>query len=409
MTKQFEKGGVNMIDLHTQISSFRLRWLGRTFGGTKGMWSKMCFYWFNRLGGLKLLLNSNFDTWNLKSICMNKLPTFYIEILEAWIKLKNNACLKYQPKVHGVQNEILWHNKNVTWHNNTIFYDGWYEIGIVFLKDIFKNGNFIPPTEIFANLKARKCKQNLIFDYTLLIQSIPRVWINNLAPTFNEQLQNSLEFPKIRVGMLGVKEQIRFVYDISTKQFYKLLSLNGSDDNRCCTYWEERIDSSLQWPKIFKRNLRHCKENKLKEFNFKVMYNLLPVRKNLYKWNFITDGKCQHCDIEEDTLHAFIECDLNKQFFSYLTTIIKLTYDVDCEISKMHLLKTHKETELDMLLSIAFWCIYKYIVLRNKTGTDCRESSLKYLFEREICKRIEENMNTNKKYHNLPKQLMYIM
>ena len=139
------------------------------------------------------------------------------------------------------------------------------------------------------------------------------------------------------------------------------------------------------------------------------MYNLLPVRKNLYKWNFITDGKCQHCDKEEDTLHAFIECDLNKQFFSYLTTIIKLTYDVDCEISKMHLLKTHKETELDMLLSIAFWCIYKYIVLRNKTGTDCRESSLKYLFEREICKRIEENMNTNKKYHNLPKQLMYIM
>ena len=406
MTKQFEKGGVNMIDLHIQKLSFRLRWLGRTLAATKGMWSKMCLYWFNLLGGLELLLNSNFDTWNIKSICMNQLPTFYIEILEAWLKIKINACLKYQPKVHGVQYEILWHNKNVTFHKNTLYYEGWYQTGIVFLKDIFKNGNFLSTTEIFTQLKTRKSRQKLIFDYTVLRQAIPKIWISNHLATFTKFNNNSLETPKIRIG---ARNQIRLIQDISTKQFYRLMYSGGSDSNRCCIYWEEIIDTPLHWTKIFKRNLRNCQENKLREFNFKIMYNLLPVNKNLYRWNIKTDGRCQHCGIDEDNLHAFIECGLNKKLFSYLSTIVKLIYDVNLKIAGIHLLKAHKETELDLFLTIAFWCIYKYILLRNKTGKDCREFNLQYLFEREVCKRIEEDMNSKKQYHNLPKQMMYFL
>ena len=102
-----------MIDLHKQKLSFRLRCLGRNLAARKGIW--------NILGGLELLLNSDFDTWNVKHICKHKLPAFYIEILQAWLKIKTNVCIEYQPKVHGVQYEILWHNKNVTFHNTPFF------------------------------------------------------------------------------------------------------------------------------------------------------------------------------------------------------------------------------------------------------------------------------------------------
>merc|ERR1712002_147249 len=387
--------GVNMIDLHTQKLSFRLRWLGRTMSVTKGTWSKMCLYWFNLLGGLKLLLNSNFDTSNIKSICRNQLPIFYIEILEAWSKIKRNVCLKYQPTVHGVPHEILWHNKNVIFHKNTIFYDGWYQSGIVFLRDIFKNNNFVSTTEIFAKLQKQKCKQTLIFDYSVLREAIPRTWIRNSMATIDEYDNIILEIPKIRVG---VKNQIKFIHDLTTKQFYRILFSNGFVSNRCYAYWEEIIDLPLQWTNIFKRNLRNCKENKLKEFSFKIIYNLLPVRRNLYKWAIRENGRCQYCRVDEDNSHAFIECDLNKKFFSYLTTIVKLAYDIDLQITEIHLLKAHKETKLDLFLTIAFWCIYRYILLRNKTGKDCREFNLRYLFKKEICMRIEGNINSKKEY-----------
>jgi len=68
MTRQFDKGGVNMIDLQNQKSSFRLRWLGRALAAREGIWNKMCFYWFNVIGGLELLFNSDFEICNLKSI-----------------------------------------------------------------------------------------------------------------------------------------------------------------------------------------------------------------------------------------------------------------------------------------------------------------------------------------------------
>ena len=81
----------------------------------------MGLYWFNLIGGLELLLNTDFEIWNVKSMCKGLLPAFYVEILEAWIKIKTHACLKYHPKLHGIQYEILWHNKNVTFQKNTLF------------------------------------------------------------------------------------------------------------------------------------------------------------------------------------------------------------------------------------------------------------------------------------------------
>ena len=57
-----------MVYLHIHISSFRMRRLGRTLCATQGTWRQMCLYWFNRLGGMKLLLNSNFDTWNINQL-----------------------------------------------------------------------------------------------------------------------------------------------------------------------------------------------------------------------------------------------------------------------------------------------------------------------------------------------------
>ena len=48
------------------------------------------------------------------------------------------------------------------------------------------------------------------------------------------------------------------------------------------------------------------------------------MNKNSYEWKIKTDGNCQHCDIDEDNLHAFIYYELNKEFFIYLSTIIQL-------------------------------------------------------------------------------------
>ena len=202
MTRQFDKGGVNMIDLQNQKSSFRLRWLGRALAAREGIWNKMCLHWFNVIGGLELLFNSDFEICNLKFIGNGLLPSFYEEILEAWVKIKKHAYMRNHPTVHGIHYEILWHNSNVKFNNNTLYYKEWFKNGIVFLGDVFKNGSFIPVKDIFSLLKAHWSKQNLIFDYARLRHAIPKAWLRhyNGDGTLPTQRHDnvSLEIPCIR-------------------------------------------------------------------------------------------------------------------------------------------------------------------------------------------------------------------
>ena len=116
-------------------------------------------------------------------------------------------------------------------------------------------------------------------------------------------------------------------------------------------------DLNLDWTNIFKRNLLNCHENRLREFNLKLLYNILPIKTNLQRWGFTTDGKCTHCGLDEDNKHAFIQCDLNRAFFVYLTTIIRMAFHIDNVITQNHHLKTSPHTKLGLLLKVAFWCI----------------------------------------------------
>ena len=80
------------------------------------------------------------------------------------------------------------------------------------------------------------------------------------------------------------------------------------------------------WEVCFERNLVQVKENKLREFNFKVMYNLLPEKRNLYKWRFSEDAKCITCQVDEDITHALVTCRLNKNLKKYITWLIKKVF-----------------------------------------------------------------------------------
>ena len=68
----------------------------------------------------------------------------------------------------------------------------------------------------------------------------------------------------------------------------------------CCLYWEKKINVDIDWSTLFKRNLAQFRESKLREFNLKLLYNLLPIRSNLFKWGISNDDVCSKFNIKED-------------------------------------------------------------------------------------------------------------
>ena len=195
----------------------------------------------------------------------------------------------------NTSSEILWFNQNIMFEKKLIFFKNWFQSGTVYIKDIFRNGTFRNSEQIRNELKYGK--SNVFFDFAKLKKAIPK---KLLEKENNCQLERTdLQIPRIFNG-----DKIKRLHELTGKQYYNILSLNDGVP-RCCLYWEKYLDKDIDWPNCLKRNLVNMQENKLKEFHFKILYNLIPVRKNILKWNFSPDDLCKSCNESEDIIHAF--------------------------------------------------------------------------------------------------------
>ena len=180
-----------MVDIHKQLLSFRLKWLGRFLNENREQWKKMCSYWFDLLGGIKLLLNCNYNIVTLRIVNEKKIPIFYKEILQAWEFIRTHTTMKHVHAVNSVSKEvclpsvfdqIIWHNQHILYDNQSLFYKEWYNSGIVYLRDLLINGSFQPLENIMKRLLFKKSKCILftaIFDYSRLQKAIPKIWISS--------------------------------------------------------------------------------------------------------------------------------------------------------------------------------------------------------------------------------------
>ena len=259
----------------------------------------------------------------------------------------------------------------------------------------------MPVKKLIENMHGKRAKATVIFDYARLRDAIPKVWVKHLKD------DSSLIIPPVFVGQS--EKPIQY---LSCKNFYSILSQEGNLVEGP-SYWANLIDSNVNWNNVYKRNLKDIKDNKLKQFNFKLLYNLLPVKRKLFLWQLCNTDTCEACTCREDLYHALLTCKLNTSFFVKLVDLIKHVYNVDLEIDSFSLLKIHEEKNIDDILTIAFWIIYKMIVLRNETGKDERSKRLWYLFLKEIKISLEINnvfvKLGKKKLYRLPDDLnMYI-
>ena len=273
LTQDYSQGGLRMIDVTKQILSFRLRWLGRLLDDSEGPWKNMCHYWYNCIGGINLLLHCNYDH-KLLDLRGVQLPDFYLEILQAWNYVKNNTnCETGSVQNMNVHKQIIWYNKNIVWNTKSLFYEDWFNCGIVYVQDLFEEGHFVSVEKILARLKTKKSKQNMLFDYSKLKKAILKVWFQNYCTNTQpaNELKDSFETPVFSFGEMSVA-----ISDISSKRFYSLIRLGPIFTNRCCLFWENILQTDIYWSSVFKRNLTFIGELRLREFNFKLLYNLLP-------------------------------------------------------------------------------------------------------------------------------------
>ena len=211
---------------------------------------------------------------------------------------------------------------------------------------------------------------------------------------------NTLDIPTI--PLRGKEKQLKFC---SSKLLYNIL-LTDERTNVGPAYWANLINNPVNWKTVFQRNLKNIKENKLKQFNLKLLYNLIPTKRMLFLWQLNDSDTCEVCNTKEDLTHAFLYCKLNMSFFDNLSIMVKTVYKVDPFFDINILLKNYKEKQIDDIITIALWSIYKMLILRNKYGKEERKKRLWFTFLKELKLRMHINnvflKKGKKEMYNLP-------
>ena len=55
-----------------------------------------------------------------------------------------------------------------------------------------------------------------------------------------------------------------------------------------------------------------CRENRLREFNFKYIHRIVVTEKELFRFNIKSDGNCIFCGEPYSIDHTFLECQFTK-------------------------------------------------------------------------------------------------
>ena len=83
----------------------------------------------------------------------------------------------------------------------------------------------------------------------------------------------------------------------------------------------------MSWKEIFTLGRKSCKENKLREFNFKFIHRIIVSRKELFRFKIKDDGNFIYCGEADSIDHSFINCRFTLSFYQKVLQWFNTTYN----------------------------------------------------------------------------------
>jgi hypothetical protein len=169
-------------------------------------------------------------------------------------------------------------------------------------------------------------RRNCISEYSKIKKCIPNNYLKFLKDE-NEDIDNEAKSRnKMKslnnLKLTDIKEKIINTKDVKVKIMQKIL--NKKSLPKCQDKWNNFYNEEFHWPKIWTNLKRLDISNKIKEFQWKCIHNIIYTESRLRKMN-LSNGKCHLCkesNIQEDLQHLFFKCSIANCFISNIKILI---------------------------------------------------------------------------------------
>ena len=183
---------------------------------------------------------------------------------------------------------------------NILFYKRWFDAGITKIQHILRNSEYMSLSEVEVLFEKRHA--SLFLEYSIVLNAIPKVWKRVSFKSLSMKHVNDKTLMNIVLQNVNNKKK--------SKLFYRLILSHSTIKSKAEEKWDDRLKNheQMNWKVIWKFNLKAIRENKIAEFNFKFLHDIIPHKYNLYKWKLSNNPLCSFDDDLHDSVHLFVNC-----------------------------------------------------------------------------------------------------
>ena len=350
MVKEVRDGGLKAIDFECLNGTLKINWMKSWLNNAELFWYCIPNFIFNKIGGLKLLLLSDFNIDKLPI----KLSDFHKQVLLYWKLLYVD---NYSP--HGT---IIWNNRYILYRNKSLFYEEWMNKNIWSVVHLMKsNGELLSYEQLCSKYKFNPPQ----YEFTRLLKALPKEFIF--------QTQNIIEYHPIIPKLGSISIQGISLTDKKCNNHFIRHCLNESMLPGKVN--KNEILYKFDKASIMKLRTSYLKlpiQPKVKETHYKIMNAIYPSKELLRKRFNIDDNTCTFCQVNvETTDHIFFECIKTQIFWKHLQDWIQNEIETLSPISRdivtFGTLLQNKNDELccNLVLCLAKFFIHKQRLLKS--------------------------------------------
>jgi hypothetical protein len=346
----YESGGLKMLDIQCFVKAQKAMWVKRLVTNDQASWKA-----FPNLFLYGLLENNTFKC-NMECLTRPKdFPDFYWEVLKYWFEIKSLVTM--QDNVPDIRRECLWLNKNIKVNKKEVRWYSWQKKGINIIHDLLtKQGTFLTAQEI-ENKYNVKCN---ILKYNALKDAIPLDWRKKL-----KTMQVSAEAISFEEHLnLKINNIPKSIKTITNKDLYWTLIKKKQEKAIIIDSIGKTLNiDENTWKIIFK--IPHIlKDTKIRTFQYKLLFNLIPCNLYLFRIKKSDTDKCNTCQSLDDIAHYFYKCQTLQRFWNNFSrwwkNVTNNSINLDTKTIIVGITNMHTKNQLlNACILLAKWHIYK--------------------------------------------------
>ena len=242
------------------------------------------------------------------------MPQFYKEMFIYWQEIVEHL---------GVDELIVWNNKNIKIANKTIFIEELYQHNVVYIHDFFKN-RIILPYENFCNIYQIRISRKLYLKVTKAIQKFVsrdqhiQAILDQAKPT---HIRNKTRFRLLSGTWIDLRTA-------KSKHFYNEFLIFKTGFASALTQWQENYNITEEtFYSSLPRTINATNETQLIAFQFKILHNIVNNNANLKRWNIQESDECTFCTGHntDDVVHEFAACSWTREKITEIAREIGLS------------------------------------------------------------------------------------